>query len=148
MLTEEWVLTIPGTPAPKGSLKCIGARGRHQLIEDNPETKVWRSTIAGWATRALAAGKITPAVKGQPLGAEITTTLEDLKKRRPYAVTRSSYDVDKLLRLVLDALQDAKAIPDDAQIVEVVGRKTYPNGPLPDALPWPGVRIRLYPIGD
>lgn len=171
MLDRELVITIPGDPAPKGSLKCIGRRGRgaaHQLVEDNKASKPWRDKIVGWIrTKRLPA---TPD-RYQPIGAEVTSTVArldshfgtgrnagTLKPSAPvYPVTRSSYDVDKLLRLVLDALQDAKVLPDDAQVVEVTSRKVYPvealdrwaEEPAPltlDALPYPGVRIRLYPL--
>lgn len=162
MLTREVVLDIIGHPAPKGSLKCIGRNGHHQLIEDNTRTKEWRAEISTHAKRLLN----TPdkrADKHQPIGVEVTFSLERPKGHHrtgarahqlvdsapQYPVTRSSYDVDKLLRLVLDALQDAGVLHDDAAVVEVTTRKFYLGGDVPDAydrMPWPGVRIRLFPM--
>lgn len=143
MLRSEVVVTLPGHPAPKGSLKCVGRGGRHQLIEDNPRSAGWRSTIAGHVRGRI---KGTPD-RHQPIGIEVTLTVDRPKSvRTVHPVTRSSYDVDKLARLVLDALQDAAVIPDDAAVVELVTRKSYPGGPLPDALGHPGARIRIYPI--
>lgn len=155
MLSSEIVVTIPGHPKPKGSLKCIGGRGGrgHVLIEDNPGTKEWRNTVAGWIVSRVH----STADKGQALGAEVTLTIERPKSvKRTYPTSRSSYDVDKLLRLILDALQDTPLLPDDAQICEVTARKAYPHDPGPlrhphdifhaDALPYPGVLIRLYPL--
>jgi Holliday junction resolvase RusA-like endonuclease len=170
MLAGEFVITIPGRPAPKGSLKCIGGRGRHQLIEDNKRSDPWRHDVVGWIRKH---GTDHQAVKGQPLGAEVSFTLPrpdshhrtkrdpatGVVKRLPdvkpsyadaHPTGRGTGDVDKLVRLILDALQDAQLIPDDAAIVDLTTRKRFPtlDGEIDpfDRLPWPGVRIRLYPL--
>lgn len=162
MLTNELVLTIPGNPATKGSLKCIGRVGKraHVLIEDHKSSKPWREKVSGWTHRAYPAGQ--RATAGQPVGAELSFTIDRpashygtgrnarvLKDRFVHAhpVGQNTGDVDKLLRLVLDALQDAEVLPDDAQVIETTSRKAYVDAPgRPDVLPWPGVVIRLYPI--
>lgn len=163
MLTTELYITIPGHPAPKGSLKCIGGKGGrgHVLIEDNARTKVWRSTVAGWITRAWP--KDQNADKNQPLGADITFTLprprghygtgrnsDVLKTTAPaYPISHQAGDVDKLLRLALDAIQDTPVLPDDCAVVEVHALKAYvTEGTTPgsDVLPYPGIVIRLYPL--
>jgi Holliday junction resolvase RusA-like endonuclease len=160
MLTNELVITIPGNPAPKGSLKCIGKRGSrgHVLIEDNTRTKPWREHLVSWLNKLTQQAEL-----GQPIGAEITFTLprpaghygtgKNAKTVRPSAPTHptghQTGDVDKLLRLVLDALQDTDLLPDDCAVIEVTGRKAYPADDTAhhwDVLPWPGVRIRLYPL--
>lgn len=169
MLASEFVITIPGRPAPKGSLRCVGGRGRHQLIEDNDRSGPWRLEVVRWAKKH---GKTDQAVKGQPLGAEISFTLPRPKSHHrqhrdktsgvvrcgdvkpafadAYPTGRGTGDVDKLLRLILDALQDAGMYPDDAAICDVTTRKRFPtlDGQIDayDRLPWPGVRIRLYPL--
>lgn len=162
MLTTELVLTIPGKPATKGSLKCIGRVGKraHVLIEDHKSSKPWRDKVASGTRRAYPAGQ--RATAGQPVGAELSFTIERpqghygtgrnagvLKPQHvgAHPVGQNTGDVDKLLRLVLDALQDADVLPDDAQVVETVARKAYVDAPgRPDVLPWPGVVVRLYPI--
>jgi Holliday junction resolvase RusA-like endonuclease len=155
----ELVLTIGGTPVGKGSLKCVGRGGRHQLVEDNPATADWRATIAHAAD--VAAGG-DHAEHRQAIGVEITTTLrrpdshygrgrvQIVKPSAPfYPTALRTGDVDKLARLVLDALQDARVLDDDAQVVEVLSRKAYTDDPhTPDALTHPGVRVRVYPIED
>lgn len=165
MLTTELIITIPGHPAPKGSLKCIGGHGGrgHVLIEDNPRTKIWRSTVAGWVTRSWPARH--NADKGQPLGAEVTFTLprpkghygtgrnaDQLKASAPaHPVSHTTGDVDKLLRLALDALQDTPVLPDDCAVTEVLARKAYirhTDQEWGDVLGYPGIVIRLYPIED
>ena len=160
----EIVLTIAGTPVGKGSLKCVGRGGRHQLVEDNPATAGWRGAIALSADVEVA-DETRRATRHEPLGVEITSTVPrptvhysvrggvrtgDLKPSAPrYPATRGTGDVDKLARLVLDALQDSDLLVDDAQVVEVLSRKAYPDdGVTLDALTHPGVRIRIYPIGE
>lgn len=160
MLTSELYIAIPGHPAPKGSLKCIGRGGHHQLIEDNKRTKEWRLTVSHWCKRSWP----VDVVKGQPVGVELTFTMPRLESHfgtgrnkgivkqsfvdaRP--TTRSSGDVDKLIRLVLDAMQDAGRIVDDAQVLEVTARKAYVQPRhVDDVLPYPGVVIRLYPLEE
>lgn len=171
MLAAEWVITVPGQPKPKGSLRCVGRPGQgHQLIEDNKAAGPWRREVVGWLKKH---GADHAAIKGQPLGAEISFTVPRPKShyrthRNPatgvvehtttikpsyadaWPVNRGTYDVDKLLRLILDALQDAALMPDDAAVCDVTTRKRFPSldGEIDpfDRLPWPGVRIRLYPL--
>lgn len=161
MLDHELVISIPGEPTPKGSLKCVGRNGSHQLIEDNRRTKDWRTTVAFWIRRKWDAA----APKGQPLGAEVTFTVKRpashygtgrnalvLKATAPaHPVSHATGDVDKLLRLILDAIQDTDVLPDDCAVVEATARKAYAldtSVPWGDVLGYPGVVIRLYPIGD
>lgn len=159
----EYVITIPGRPATKGSMKCIGRRGKvaHVLVEST-DNSGWRGTVAGWLTRS---GPSSRPIPGQPLGVEVTFTLprpahhygtgRNARQVKPryvdaYPVGHNTGDVDKLLRLVLDAAQDAGVVPDDAAVCEVTTRKAYTladqDGPALDRLPYPGVRLRLYAL--
>jgi len=159
MLDREYVITIPGDPATKGSLRCVGRRGKraHVLIEAHTNSAPWREKVAGWIRAKLS----IEVEKREALGAEVTFTLrrppshygtgrnaDKLKASSPaYPTGHDTGDIDKLARLILDALQDAGTIPDDAQIVDLATRKRYPSkDPAYDVLPWPGVRIRLYPM--
>lgn len=157
-LTTEQVISIPGWPAPKGSMKCIGGKNRHQLIEDNKRSKPWRDVIALWIRRSWH----EQADPGQPVGVEVTFALPrpkghygtganqgHVKASAPdHATSHSTGDVDKLARLALDAIQDTDVLPDDSQVVELLARKAYlaDDGPEGDVLHYPGVVIRLYPI--
>lgn len=165
MLDHELTIVIPGRAAPKGNLKCVGQRGRggrHVLVESNEggHSTRFRETIAGWVRRRWPAEQ--KAAKGQPIGGEITFTLErpkshygtgrnERKLKPAYAgampVGHGTGDIDKLLRNVLDALQDTDVLPDDCAVVEALARKTFVDGPglVPDGLGYPGVVIRLYP---
>lgn len=162
VLTHEIRAVIPGHPAPKGSLKCIGGRGGrgHVLIEDNERTKPWRETIAGWLRAKWPTGQ--QAEKRQPIGAEVTVTIDrpgyhygtgrNAGQIKPthagaYPVGHDTGDIDKHARLLLDALQDAGVLPDDCIVVDLHVRKAYVGCPsAPDALGHPGVVIRLYPM--
>lgn len=160
MLTKELVITIPGHPKPKGSLICCRDK-RHSLREDNKGTKPWREAIALWVRRRWPTSQ--HADTAQPIGAEVTFTIErpkghygtgrnagvlkeQFEDARP--VGRNTGDVDKLLRLVLDALQDTDVLPDDSAVCEVASRKEYVRHEArDDVLTYPGVVIRLYPLG-
>jgi Holliday junction resolvase RusA-like endonuclease len=136
----------------------VGRNGSHQLVEDNARTKPWRAEIVAAAQQATRR-----AGPRQAVGVEITSTLprpsahygtganaEIVKATAPpYPVGRRTGDADKLARLVLDALQDAAVLNDDAQVVEVTSRKAWPDDEtIPDTLTAPGVMIRVYPIDE
>jgi Holliday junction resolvase RusA-like endonuclease len=156
-MIAELVLRVPGTPATKGSLKCVGRNGSHRLIESNAGSQAWRETVAAIAADAVAAGRIEfPVEHGTPIGIEITTTISrpashmrangSVKDSAPrFPTNLRTGDVDKYARLVLDALEDAAVVEDDAQVIEALSRKFYVGSPDPDALPFPGMVIRVYP---
>jgi Holliday junction resolvase RusA-like endonuclease len=153
-LDLELRFTILGDPVPKGSLKCVGRNGQHRIVEDNPRTRSWRRTIA-----AEVGGTVTAAVH-EPIGVEITATLPrpahhygatGIRSNAPIHPTNMrTGDVDKLARLVLDALVDAGVLVDDSQVVEVVCRKSFPlpeaSPYVPDVLDAPGILLRIYPM--
>lgn len=160
MLTSEFVLTVPGAGAPKGSLVCTRNR-THQLREDNKRTKPYRAKIAGWARKLIT----EQAGPWQPVGVEITFTFDRpashygtgrnrhlLKHSAPvHPSSKSVGDSDKLARTVLDALEDAHVFANDAQVVELTARKAYAVDnvrPGSDVLTYAGTRIRIYPIED
>jgi hypothetical protein len=62
-----------------------------------------------------------------------------LKPNAP-AHPRGRPDLDKLIRATLDALKDAGALVDDANVVRLAATKCYPGRDL-DALDVPGVVI-------
>lgn len=161
MIAAGVQIRVFGDPIPKGSLKCVGRGGSHRIVEDNPRTSTWRTAIA---TAAAAAPLGTFAEPHQAIGVEITSTLarpahhrgaRGLRANAPEFPTNTrTGDVDKLARLVLDALVDARILVDDAQVVEVVSRKAFPEDPdrrpsgFPDVLDDPGILIRVYPFRE
>lgn len=157
-LLADWqlpALRVPGIPAPKGSM--IPGRRRDGTLfvrEDNTGTKGWRAKVAKGALklRDAAGGTILG-----PVGVDVTLTLERPATidpaSRPWPSRKASRreygggDVDKLARTILDALEDAKLIENDAQVVELTARKCYPDTPgCPDQLDRPGALIRIYPL--
>jgi crossover junction endodeoxyribonuclease RusA len=133
MIRSEIVLTIPGTPAPKGSLRCR-RNPAHSLYEDNPKTKPWRAKVVDAAKRVTQ-----HADAQQPIDIEITFTLERPRSHYrtgrnahllrdtapPLPSTQGTGDTDKLERTILDALQDAGVLVNDAQVTDVTARKRY-----------------------
>jgi len=161
MLDREVWISIPGNPKTKGSMKCVGQNGMHKLVESHASATPWLNLLSGWFGRKLASRK---AVAGQPVGVECTFTLERpvahygtgrnrgiLKPRFVDAqpVGHNTGDLDKLARVVADALQKAEILPDDSAVVELVARKAYVQvhpEKHSDVKPVPGVVVRIYPL--
>lgn len=119
-LIEVWV---PGKARPKGSLRCEGPH--HHMTEDNPESKPWRAKMAREFTldfdRRHGTGEFYSY--GAPVEVTIISMFPPPVSRDALAPdTRSTGDGDKIVRNVLDALQDAVSgraavLADDAQVV-------------------------------
>lgn len=124
-------LTTYGTPAPKGSLKCIGARGpiKHQLIEDDKTgaRKTWRNHLTT-AAQGLAdrlgepLGQNGAAVA---IGALFVLPRPKSATKRLLPTTRSGGDLDKFCRMACDALVDGGVIVDDSRIALLLSMKVY-----------------------
>lgn len=131
-----------GRPKPKGSLRHVG-RGR--MVEQLEGSAPWREAVK-WAAvrsaiRTLDGPLLLDAIVTVPKPASAP------KRRRTWPITRSSGDIDKHARNILDALDDASAYGDDSQVVDLRIRKVYPlegDG----ALAMPGAAIRIWQIGD
>ena len=147
----SWAVKVYGDPAPKGSLKCVGGKGgRHQLVEDTERTKPWRALVkkAGQALNL-------PGPLAGPVGVEATFTVllpgSVKPEARVWPWKRSSGiggDVDKLGRVVLDALEDAGVVGNDAQVCDLHAVKAYPHTPVPDVLERPGLLLRIWLLGE
>lgn len=143
------MIKVFGVPAAKGSMKCVGAgRGgqHHQLVEVNAKKiKPWRDLVTQAGRRALTknGGPFTGALIIEATFTVPRPATVSLSKR-PYPTTRSSGDVDKMMRLVLDALDDAGLYDDDAAVIGAPPWKTYPDSPgIADRLDRPGAIIRI-----
>lgn len=134
-----WTLTIPGDPAPKGSLKCVGPRVvkhagpvLHQLVEDDKagRGKAWRKAVT-------AAAKVLRDRIGRTLDAPLgVAVLAVIPRDSKAAETRwlpavRNGDVDKLARMVLDAMDDADVYGDDSRICMLLAGKVYEAPDLP-----------------
>jgi Holliday junction resolvase RusA-like endonuclease len=161
-MTSELALIVHGTPSPKGSLAYKGhtKKGVPVLQEQVRRSPQWRQRVVNNLVEYAQSHTLPTPKRDVPIGLEVTFTFprptshygtgrnhNTLKPSAPaYPTGHNLGDTDKLLRNILDAMQDAGIVADDAQVVEVTGRKTYPDSNDPDALPHPGALIRIYPI--
>ncbi len=109
-----------GRPRPQGSK----VRNRYGGVRDDNAEKLrpWRQSVAYAALQALDG---RPRIEG-PVAVDVCFTFDRPKSaprsRRVWPITRSSGDLDKLLRAVLDAMTDAGAWRDDSQVVRLTVR--------------------------
>ena len=141
-LAEIW---IPGRPRTKGSLKVITPRGqRPRLIEDHKHSKPWRVRMTN-AIRDADTSFAEPYAGPVAVGATFVferhgATAKTLAYPTLNAGVNACGDLDKLLRNLLDALQDAAVIVDDAQVCSVGTSKSW-GGEA-------GVRLSVWTLGD
>jgi Holliday junction resolvase RusA-like endonuclease len=123
--------TVPGVPAPQGSL----TRTSYGVRQSNPQTMPWRNAVAAAALEASNGGELYAGpvrleatfVFARPRGHYRTGRHAGLLKPSAPLWRTQAPDLDKLLRAVCDALTGVVVV-DDAQIVETTARKCY-GGP-------------------
>lgn len=126
-------------PYPKGSLRFVT---RSYARESNPMTKPTMDALA-LQLRAARAGHPRRAEFPLDCGVELRVDFLFARADYPWAgpldrpTTTDTGDVDKLLRLVCDALTYAGVIADDARIVDVLGSTWFADRD--------GMRIRVGP---
>lgn len=135
ILAEVWV---PGRPRPKGSLRCRGGAS-HSMEEDNPESKPWRIKMAG-ALRADRDRRTHERSLGLTWHGAVDVSVFAFFE--PAGVAASSLgaplrpadggDVDKIVRNVLDALQDGndaspKVLADDSLVIGLYAEEIFTN---------------------
>jgi crossover junction endodeoxyribonuclease RusA len=139
---------VYGGPKTKGSLKHVG---RGILVEDHKSSKPWREAVKWAALEAIAAREGTGepfAMLSGPVEVLVVFSFPRPKNAGPRVTrpaTRSSGDVDKLLRNVFDALGDAYVFADDSQVARVVANKAF-VGEGSSRLTSPGAEITVRPL--
>lgn len=138
-------VTVHGSPAPQGSKRHVG---RGIMVESSRRVKPWREAVKEAILRAL--GEEGPPVGG-PVGARVIFTFSRPKsapkRRRLWPTTRTSGDVDKLLRATFDAITDAGVVwQDDSQVVHVTAEKVYVGDDA--AMPVPGATVIVWAIEE
>lgn len=124
---------VAGTPKPKGSLRHVG-KGR--MVEQLAGSPTWRGTVrevAHGAARCCADPTCGHLKAGYPNtgGVEVRAVLffakpkSAPKTRDILPVTRSTGDIDKHARNLLDALVDAGVLRDDSQVIDLTVSKRY-----------------------
>ncbi|MFY9345558.1 MAG: RusA family crossover junction endodeoxyribonuclease [Planctomycetota bacterium] len=118
-----------GRPAPQGSKKYVG---RGIMIESSKRVAPWREAVKA---AFLATREAPPRFDG-PVRVEIRFLFERPKKpRHSRPSTKSSGDLDKLLRSTFDALVDVGILIDDSLVVEDGSSKHYvADGEVPGAV--------------
>ena len=152
-------ITVLGTPGPQGSKRLV--RGR--MIEASAKVKPWREDVRAAVTRAMdlrVCSDATSFIATQRMGVEgypfpmagplrvclvFTLRKPDSAPKRTRTWPAKKPDIDKLVRSTFDAITSAGLWKDDAQVVELVTVKTFPNE-HPQALPVPGCRITVEAI--
>lgn len=114
-------VVVPGRPRPQGSKRAVGRRrnGSAILVESSPGVGDWRADVraAMLASGARLAGPVSVGL--------------DFALARPRSPTHPAApagppDLDKLARAVLDALESAGTIENDARVVQFhLLRKRY-----------------------
>lgn len=116
------VVTVFGKPVTQGSK----VRTRWSVRDDNAERlRPWREAVKQAALDVVAGAA---RLEG-PVSVEVVFTFDPPKSapksRRCWPITRSSGDVDKLVRAVFDALTDAGVWRDDSQVVRLAAEKAH-----------------------
>lgn len=113
---------VQGLPKSKGSLKSYGRGAMVEAVEGSAD---WRELVAWRAAQARRREEFDRI--DRPEAAVVTATFVFTRRPRStfFPTTRSTYDVDKLARNLLDALQDANVIEDDSQVVRLVTEKAW-----------------------
>lgn len=143
-MSEGVEFEVVGLPAPQGSKRPVGIHGgRHIMVEDNKNTKPWRSLVA-------AAARDVADEVGQfdcPLYLAVEFRFP-MPKSRPKRVREAGIgpkttapDLDKLVRAVGDALKQGGLIRDDALIWKDGSYKVEVTG-------WTGAVISLRPLAE
>lgn len=140
--------TVTGNPAPQGSKKFVGTTktGRGLMVESSKKVKPWRMDVKAAAEAAREAYAGIAPLDG-PLVVTMVFTLPkpaSAPKRRTTWPDKKP-DLSKLARSTEDAISDAGLWADDSRVVEYERlAKVFP-GEDPDALPVPGVLVRIRP---
>lgn len=127
---------VYGTPVSQGSMRAVPTpRGGVAVFHEHEAAlEAWRNTIVVEAARFRR-----QAIKAGPVSVVATFYLakpKTVKREHPTVPP----DVDKLARSLCDALQMAKLITSDAQVVDLTVRKRYSDHV---AIRRPGVMVEI-----
>jgi Holliday junction resolvase RusA-like endonuclease len=139
IITAVWV---PGHPKTKGSLDFYG-KGQ---VKETVDNKAWRELIADEVRRDIARRGLnsgwSEAPATGPIAVHLTFWLDHPDVYGPFS---RAGDLDKLIRLVLDALTDAGVYQDDNQVATLPRPLKLPSDGEPGNA---GVLILVYPCAD
>jgi crossover junction endodeoxyribonuclease RusA len=133
--------TVPGVAAKKGSTRAFIPKGwkRPVITNMDPKAKAWQQLVSEAATQALSRSSLQPFADG-PVLLDVWFFLPRPKKflTKKYAPVDvpliTTPDVDKLARVVVDALTRV-VYPDDSRVIDLYVHKRYcAAGELPRAV--------------
>jgi len=138
---------VEGVPRPKGSMHCIGPRsvlckkcGNHQLVIHNVQPDDPKNLGKEWRTRLENAGHTLRRRLGGTYTGAVTVTAWFARDRVAAAPRRrwptAPPDIDKLIRMLLDALQESAVIDNDALVCDLTIHKRFVGDP---EIPAPGL---------
>lgn len=120
---------VHGRPRTKGSMKVITPRGRKPImVEDHAHSESWRKRI-----KTAILTQCPGVVFTGPVGVYATFTFDRLgpsAQALTHPVVNSGVnangDLDKLVRNLLDAMEDSGMIVNDCMVVSVSAVKRWP----------------------
>jgi Holliday junction resolvase RusA-like endonuclease len=112
---------VPGRPYPQGSMRAISIGGRARVFHSSSKRLLsWRDAVADYARLELG--------KRVTLDEPVTVVVEFFLPK-PSSVSRLlpsvKPDLDKLLRAILDALEQSGVIVNDSRVTTLSGKKRY-----------------------
>jgi Holliday junction resolvase RusA-like endonuclease len=137
---------VLGIPAPQGSKSAFVNRRTGKAIvaeggttEARSRHKSWRYAVSEAARAYLAAHPMAPI--DEPVSVSVLFSFPPTKSD-PYRVRHANRpDIDKLVRSVLDSLQESGMLSNDARVWSLHAEKQFAvSGAL-------GARIRIVPKG-
>lgn len=137
----KYATFIPGRARTKGSLIMLPNGSVREGVEGSSS---WRKIMAGRFSEWRRSGGV-PTLRC----AVVLRTVFFLPRKakseltRSYPTARGTGDLDKLIRNLGDALDDAGVLVDDSQIVCHVSTKEYESRGRP-----PGVQVGISPIDE
>ena len=131
-MNHSQVFTVYGTPRPQGSGALMRSRTTGQTFKKQSQTMVgWRNVVVDAVVAQRDAAMIDVGV---PVAVEAEFRFarpknHSQKRRHTDGRLKSDGpDIDKLCRLILDALVVARVVDDDRQVCELIARKRYVQG--------------------
>jgi len=142
---RDLFLVIPGKPRTQGSLTLWRGgdgkeRAKHSEHTANHRNLVVGLALQGWGRPATEAGVAVRIVARFARPASHYGTGRNAGVLKPGApkwpTTRAGGDLDKVARLVLDALEIAGVYKDDSQVVALRAEKEYAETPCTEVSLW------------
>jgi crossover junction endodeoxyribonuclease RusA len=142
-------LYVVGTPRPKGSMRHVGKGRMVEQIKASPDWRLAVKDVAHARVRCACPDlDCHTLLPGFPYDAPVAVEIwlwfarpASAKKGAAWPSSRHTGDIDKHARNILDALQDAGVLKDDARAVDLNTHKRYCG---PDETP--GARIVIKEI--